>query len=112
MQTGVMKFRKMLGYHDILDFPNRYEMLVETNTSDDRDRVVSLLNKVIRDEKETLKFNSDCRMRMSDKTYQWFRFNAEIIRRRDGSPLRMVGTFINIEEQRANELSLKRVMHS
>lgn len=47
-------------------------------------------------------------MRMSDKTYQWFRFNAEIIRRRDGSPLRMVGTFINIEEQRANELFIKK----
>lgn len=102
------EFRKMLGYHDILDFPNRYETLVETIHPDDRDRVVSLLNKVIRDEKETLKFNSDCRMRMSDKTYQWFRFNAEIIRRRDGSPLRMVGTFINIEEQRANELFIKK----
>ena len=102
------EFRKMLGYHDILDFPNRYEMLVETIHPDDRDRVVSLLNKVIRDEKETLKFNSDCRMRMSDKTYQWFRFNAEIIRRRDGSPLRMVGTFINIEEQRANEVFIKK----
>lgn len=38
----------MLGYHDILDFPNRYEMLVETIHPDDRDRVVSLLNKVIR----------------------------------------------------------------
>ena len=104
----VMNLEKMLGYHDILDFPNRYEMLVETIHPDDRDRVVSLLNKVIRMRKKLLKFNSDCRMRMSDKTYQWFRFNAEIIRRRDGSPLRMVGTFINIEEQRANELFIKK----
>ena len=35
------EFRKMLGYHDILDFPNRYETLVETIHPDDRDRVVS-----------------------------------------------------------------------
>lgn len=102
------EFRRMLGYHDILDFPNKFNVWVDNIYPDDRKKALSLLKEVTADISDNKKYNIEYRMKMSDGSYQWFSTNAETIRRRDGSPLRMVGTFVNIEEQREHELFVKK----
>lgn len=102
------EFRRMIGYHDILDFPNKFEMWEKNIHPDDKEKVLSLLREAADDTSGEKKYNIEYRLKTSTGDYQWFRTNAEIIRRRDGSPLRMVGTFVNIEEQRAHELFVKK----
>lgn len=102
------EFRRMLGYHDVLDFPNTIEMWKENIYPEDREMVISMLQEAAADIHDCKKYNAEYRMRKIDGSYQWFRTSAETIRRRDGSPLRMVGTFINIEEQRSQELFVKK----
>lgn len=102
------EFRRMLGYHDVLDFPNTIEMWKENIYPEDREMVISVLQEAAADIHDCKKYNAEYRMRKIDGSYQWFRTSTETIRRRDGSPLRMVGTFINIEEQRSQELFVKK----
>ena len=102
------EFRRMLGYHDILDFPNRFEMWEESIHPDDRQKVLSLLKEVLDDTYDEKKYHIEYRVRRINGQYQWFRTNAEVIRSRDGLPIRMVGTFVNIEEQREQELFIKK----
>ena len=75
---------------------------------EDREMVISMLQEAAADIHDCKKYNAEYRMRKIDGSYQWFMTSAETIRRRDGSPLRMVGTFINIEEQRSQELFVKK----
>lgn len=102
------EFRRMLGYHDVLDFLNTIEMWKENIYLEDREMVISMLQEAAADIHDCKKYNAEYRMRKIDGSYQWFRTSTETIRRRDGSPLRMVGTFINIEEQRSQELFVKK----
>jgi PAS domain S-box-containing protein len=46
-------------------------------------------------------FDCECRMRAKTGHYKWFRHRAKVIdRRKDGRPLRMVGTILDIEDRR------------
>ena len=68
-------FRRMLGYHDILDFPNKLDSWSELLHPQDKER-------------------------MKDNRYQWFRASAEVIRRVDGTANRIAGIFVNIDTEK------------
>ena len=93
------EFRAMLGYRDVLDFPNRLEVWDESIHPDDRERVEEAFYGAIDDRNNQKKYNVKYRMRLSDGSYEWFQDSAEIIRRRDGSAYRMAGIFVNIDKE-------------
>lgn len=51
------------------------------------------------------KYNVEYRLRMKDGTYQWFRANAEIVRRKDGTARRITGIFVNIDSEIQKKLT-------
>ena len=91
------EFRKMLGYHDTLDFPNKLESWSDLLHPQDKERVMVQLQAAIKDKTNQIKYQVEYRMRMKDNQYQWFRASAEVIRRLDGSASRIAGIFINID---------------
>ncbi len=93
-------FRKMLGYHDILDFPNKFSSWADLLHPADREKTLKQLYDAIADKTNTRKYDVEYRMKMVDGTYQWFRANAEIIRRMDGTARRITGLFINIDREK------------
>mgnify|MGYP000888796101 FL=1 len=94
------EFRKMLGYHDTLDFPNKLESWSELLHPQDKERVMVQLQAAIKDKTNQIKYQVEYRMRMKDNQYQWFRASAEVIRRLDGSASRIAGIFINIDAEK------------
>ena len=94
------EFRKMLGYHDTLDFPNKLESWSDLLHPQDKERVMMQLQAAIADKTNQVKYQVEYRMRMKDHQYQWFRASAEVIRRLDGSASRIAGIFINIDAEK------------
>ena len=94
------EFRKMLGYHDTLDFPNKLESWSDLLHPQDKERVMAQLQAAIKDKTNRIKYQADYRMRMKDNQYQWFRASAEVIRRLDGSASRIARIFINIDGEK------------
>ena len=93
------EFRTMLGYHDILDFPNRLEVWDEAIHPDDKKRVEEEFYGAIRDKTNQKKYSVKYRMRLADGSYEWFQDSAEITRRMDGTAYRMAGIFVNIDKE-------------
>ena len=94
------EFRKMLGYHDTLDFPNKLESWSDLLHPQDKERVMVQLQAAIKDKTNQIKYQVEYRMRMKGDQYQWFRASAEVIRRLDGSASRIAGIFINIDGEK------------
>lgn len=94
------EFRKMLGYHDTLDFPNN----LETWERGIHPRDLEEVSRTFQDKTNEKKYDVEYRMRMADGTYQWFKDKGEVSRRADGTAFHMAGIFINIDaEKRARQ---------
>ena len=93
-------FRQILGYHDVLDFPNKLNSWSNLLHPEDHDRVMQLLLETIADKSNATKYNVEYRLKMKNGQYQWFRASAEVIRRLDGSANRIAGIISNIDEEK------------
>ena len=101
-------FRQILGYHDILDFPNKLDSWSNLLHPEDYDRVMQLLLETIADKTNTTKYNVEYRLKMQDGQYQWFRASAEVIRRLDGSANRIAGIISNIDAEKRSRMQAQR----
>ena len=101
-------FRRILGHHDSMDFPNRLTSWSDLLHPEDKDRVLQLLQKTIADKTNETKYNVEYRLRLPDSSYQWFRMTAEVIRRLDGSASRIAGIITNIDAEKRSLMQAQR----
>ena len=101
-------FRQILGYHDILDFPNKLDSWSNLLHPEDHDRVMQLLLETIADKTNTTKYNVEYRLKIQDGQYHWFRASAEVIRRLDGSANRIAGIISNIDAEKRSRMQAQR----
>ena len=101
-------FRQILGYHDILDFPNKLDSWSNLLHPEDYDRVMQRLLETIADKTNATKYNVEYRLKMQDGQYQWFRASAEVIRRLDGSANRIAGIISNIDAEKRSRMQAQR----
>lgn len=102
------EFRRMLGYHDILDFPNDLSVWETSLHPKDRERILAAFYDALADQTNEKKYNVEYRMRCADGSYEWFRDSAEISRRIDGTAYRMAGIFVNITKEKQAQAQKKR----
>ena len=101
-------FRQILGYHDILDFPNKLDSWSNLLHPEDYDRVMQLLLETIADKTNATKYNVEYRLKIQDGQYHWFRASAEVIRRLDGSANRIAGIISNIDAEKRSRMQAQR----
>lgn len=106
--TWSHEFRRMIGYHDIIDFPNVLESWLNLIHPEDRKYVLAQLMAALEDRTDKNRFDVEYRLKMQDDTYRWFRSSADTTRRLDGTARRMVGIFVNIENKKEAEMQMKR----
>ena len=109
--TGVVyshEFRRMLGYHDVLDFPNTLDAWSALIHPDDRDPVLAALDRALSDRTGASPYDVEYRMRLPDGHYEWFRDSAEASRRLNGTIRRFVGVFVNVDKEKKAELLVKK----
>ena len=103
------EFRKMLGYHDILDFPNSLEVWEAGVHPGDIEMVDRAFYDAFQDRTNETKYDVEYRMRLADGSYQWFKDKGEVSRRADGTAFRMAGIFINIDKEKKAQQYTQRV---
>lgn len=101
-------FRQILGYHDILDFPNKLDSWSNLLHPEDYNRVMQLLLETIADKTNATKYNVEYRLKIQDGQYHWFRASAEVIRRLDGSANRIAGIISNIDVEKRSRMQAQR----
>ena len=105
------EFRQMLGYYDVLDFPNKLEAWEQALHPEDYERIEREFRASFADRSGQKKYDVEYRMRMADGSYQWFKDSAEISRRADGTAYRMAGIFINIDKEKRAEQNLQELQY-
>lgn len=101
-------FRKMLGYHNIIDFPDVLESWADLLHPADHDRTLKALQDAIKDKTNKKKYAVDYRIKIRDGGYQWCRAAAEIIRRKDGSARRIAGIFFNVDKEKKAMMQIQK----
>ena len=102
-------FRRILGYHDVLDFPNKLNSWSDLLHPEDKERVMNLLQRTMKDKTNKTKYNIEYRLKTNDGQYHWFRASAEVIRRLDGSANRIAGILSNVDAEKRSLMQAQKL---
>ena len=92
-------FRKMIGFHDLNDFPNELNSWSDRLHPEDAQNTLNAFGACISDFSGQTVYDVNYRLRLKDETYKWFRAAGHTIRDKDGKPLEIIGIFVNIDER-------------
>ena len=94
------EFRKMIGYTDENDFPNRLESWSERLHPDDKARVLKEFNDTISDYSGEKNYDVEYRFKVKSGEWRWFHAIGRLLRRDNGVPLSYVGMFVDINNRK------------
>ncbi len=94
------EFRRMIGYSDENDFPNRLESWSDLLHPDDKAAVLKEFNDTIADYSGLKNYNVDYRLKTKSGEWRWFHAIGRLLRRENGVPLSYVGMFVDITDQK------------
>lgn len=98
--TWTNTFRKMLGYQNTEDFPDKLESWSDLLHADDKERVLKEYFDTIHDYTGQKTYDVEYRMITKNHEWRWYHAFGQLSRRPDGSPITYVGMFIDITEQK------------
>ena len=78
------KIRQMLGYTDTNDLPNTIQVWKDSIYPEDKNFVLPIFNSIPNNRNRN-NYDFEYRLKLKDGTYQWFRINAEVTRRINGT---------------------------
>ena len=98
------EFRKMVGYTDENDFPNKLEAWSDLLHPDDKAKVLKEFNNTILDYSGNKNYDVEYRLKVKSGEWRWFHALGRLLRRDDGTPLSYVGMFVDITDKKATGL--------
>ncbi len=104
------KIRQMLGYNDTNDLPNTLQAWKDSIYPEDKKYVIPIFNSIPHNLSRN-NYDFEYRLKLKNGTYQWFRINAEVTRRINGTINQMVGVCINIDKRKQEEETSHRMYH-
>lgn len=96
-------FRKMLGFNNDEEFPNLFFDWTTRLHPDDSERVMQSLAIHITDYSGKIPFDVECRIRVKNGEYRWFRSTGMTIRNGQGTPVQFLGSLFNIHDKKIRE---------
>ncbi|HKX95671.1 MAG TPA: PAS domain-containing protein, partial [Methylibium sp.] len=93
------QFRRLLGYRDESDFPNVLSSWSRLLHPDDSQRTLDAFSAHMADRSGRTPYDVSYRLRCRDGIYRWFRARGETLRTADGTPLRVAGTLLPIDDE-------------
>ena len=94
------EFRKMIGYTDENDFPNKLESWSDLLHPDDKEAVLKEFNDTIADFSGERNYDVEYRLRVKSGEWRWFHAIGRLLRYENGSPMSYVGMFVDITDQK------------
>ena len=98
------EFRRMIGYTDENDFPNKLESWSDLLYPEDRNTVLKEYNDTIMDYSGQKNYDVEYRLKVKSGEWRWFHAIGRLLRRDNGVPLSYVGMFVDITDQKASGL--------
>ena len=102
------KFREMVGYSSLKDFPDVLESWSDLLIEEDKERVLTHYWDVVRDYSGKKTYDIYYRLNTKNKGVCWFRAIGRLTRRKDGSPISFYGIFLDVDEEMKNKLREKQ----
>ncbi len=99
-------FRRMLGYTDKNDFPDKLESWSDLLHEEDKERVLKEFNDTISDYSDRKVYDVEYRLLTKDQGWRWFHAVGKPSRRPDGTPITYVGIFTDITRRKEAEQKL------
>jgi len=91
------RYRELLGFHSHKDFPDNFRSTERLLHPKD---LPILQNAIERHIKHYEPYDVECRLRMPDGVYRWFRSRAKCVRSADGKAIRMAGSLQDVTARR------------
>ena len=101
------RFREMLGYRSLQDFPDRLESWSDLLVPEDRERVLAHYWDVVRDYTGGKTYDIVYRLMTKNRGIRWFRAIGRLTRRKNGSPIAFYGIFLDIDDEKRREIAEK-----
>lgn len=101
------QFRKTLGFQDEADFPDLFESFSGRLHPDDKELMLQSFAASLNDYSGKTPFDTEYRLRLKSGEYRWFSARGEILRDRNGVPLRIAGTIRDITLEKNKELAIQ-----
>jgi len=93
-------FRKMLGFNDINDFPDKLESWSDRLHPEDRDEILEAYWNCVAGKGD---YDVQYRLLKKNNKYTWYRTVGKVVRYTNGKPRLFAGTFVDITEDREKE---------
>ncbi len=101
------EFRRMLGYKNEEDFPNRLESWSDLLHEKDKEYVLSEYYSTIADYTGKKIYNVEYRLLTKDRGYRWFHATGKLSRRENGIPVSYIGMFVDITKNKEDEYKIQ-----
>jgi len=99
-------FRRMVGFKDEKDFPNVLNSWSDRLHPEDKDRTINAFAAHLTDTTGKIPYDVKYRLKLKNGDYGYFRATGDVIRDREGRPLRVAGLLLDLsEEKRAEDLN-------
>ena len=98
-------FRRMVGFTDEKDFPNLLNSWSDRLHPEDKERTINAFAAHLTDYTGKIPYDVKYRLKLKNGEYGFFRATGDVIRDKEGKPLRVAGLLLDLsEEKRAQDL--------
>ena len=104
------RFRELLGFRSISDFPNVMSSWVSRIHPDDIPETMDGFNRLLEDMRGDCTFDEVYRIKHRDGQWHWYRNTATLSRDKAGVPVMMAGNLLDVTEQKENRERFEREM--
>lgn len=104
-------FRKMIGYNDVNDFPNRLESWSDLLHPEDKDRTINSFVQTLADKSGRTVYDLEYRLKTKDRGYRWYRAAGNVHRNENGDATQFIGIFIDVNDEHYNKASLNQLLN-
>ncbi len=98
-------FRRLLGYSDEQDYPNKLESFLDGLHPDDKERVLAAGEAHV---EENIPYNVEYRLRTKQGQWRWFHARGKLLHDASGEKVRMAGSISDIHERKLMEKALAK----
>jgi PAS domain S-box-containing protein len=99
--------RRMFGYRDETDFPNRLDSLLIVLHPDDQDLAFGSFESHLVDRTGKTSFDVEYRARIKNGDYHWFHATGATVRDMNGVPIKIAGAIFDIHDKRTRAQELE-----
>ena len=99
------EFRRMVGFTDEKDFPNKLNSWSDRLHPEDKDRTINAFAAHLTDTTGRIPYDVKYRLKLKNGEYGFFRATGDVVRNKEGKPVRVAGLLLDLaEEKRLEEL--------